>query len=76
MADLTITVPGPKANKVYDAFNRAFGDPNVNPTTDQKIAFVKGKLVDHIIGIVNADEKTTAAKTASDAVVLDTGVAS
>ena len=76
MASITITVPDNKANKVYDAFKRTFGDPTINPSTAQKIAFVKGCIEDRIIEITYLDEKRLAIETASTGVVKDTGVVS
>ena len=76
MATINLTVPDAKAGKVYDAFKRAYGDSTVNPTNADKLAFVKGKLLDYIKEIVFADERNQATKTAGDAVIKDDGVAS
>lgn len=76
MASITITVPDNKANKVYDAFDRAYNDPTVNPSNAEKVAFVKSKLMDFIKDVVFADERNQATKTAADAVVKDEDVAS
>lgn len=76
MATLNLTVPDAKANKVYDAFARAYNDPTVDPTGPQKLAFVKTHIINFIKETVFIDELNEARKTATAAVGKDEDVAS
>lgn len=76
MASLTITVQDAKANKVYDAFKRAYNDLTQDPTNAQKLAFVKSCVLNYIKEVVFADERNQATKTAAEAVEKDNDVAS
>lgn len=75
-ADITITVPDNKANKVYEAFDKAYNDPTENPSNSQKAAFVELKLIDHIKEVVYSYERISAAQVAADRITKDEGVAS
>lgn len=76
MANITITIPDNKINRVYEVLARAYGDPTENPTNAQKLAFVKSKLMDHLKDLVYADDTNIARNAAVLTVVKDEGIAS
>lgn len=55
MATISLTVPNEKANAVYDAFRAAYGHDVEDPTTQQKLDFVKAKLISYVREIVHAN---------------------
>lgn len=76
MPTISITVPTEKAKKVYDAFKAAYGHDIENPSSADKLAFVKEKLVSYVKEVVHAQDVNVAATTAKDAVVKDDTVIS